>query len=135
MESGALSLLKLNPWSRFWIRSAVISESPLFNGQYFVSVNVFYFSAVNNRFAQQKELWGGFLKYSPRSVLRTLSNIYDGAFYQSSKWPLATAYTARKVSFFWSVFLRIWTEYGKIQIRKNSVFGHFSYSDRCLTGL
>ena len=39
-------------------------------------------------------------------------------------------------SFFWSVFSRIWTEYGdlrslktecgKIRIRKNSVVGHFS---------
>ena len=34
-------------------------------------------------------------------------------------------------SFFWSVFSRIWTEYGKIGIpylEKNSVFGHFSRS-------
>ena len=31
-------------------------------------------------------------------------------------------------SFLWSVFSGIWTEYGKIQIRKNSVFGHFSHS-------
>ena len=29
-------------------------------------------------------------------------------------------------SFFWSVFPRIRTEYGKIRTRKNSVFGHFS---------
>ena len=28
-------------------------------------------------------------------------------------------------SFFWSVFPRIRTEYGKIRTRKNSVFGHF----------
>ena len=28
-------------------------------------------------------------------------------------------------SFFWSVFSRIRTEYGKIWTRKNSVFGHF----------
>ena len=28
-------------------------------------------------------------------------------------------------SFFWSVFSRIRTEYGEIQTRKNSVFGHF----------
>ena len=32
-------------------------------------------------------------------------------------------------SFFWSVFSRIRTEYGKIRTRKNSVFGHFSRSD------
>ena len=30
--------------------------------------------------------------------------------------------------FFWSVFSRIWTEYGKIRIRKSSVFEHFSRS-------
>ena len=29
-------------------------------------------------------------------------------------------------SFFWSVFSCIWTEYRKMQTRKNSVFGHFS---------
>ena len=33
-------------------------------------------------------------------------------------------------SFFWSVFSCIWTEYRKIRIRKNSVFGHFSGSAR-----
>ena len=32
-------------------------------------------------------------------------------------------------SFFWSVFSYIWTEYRKIQIRKNSLFGHFSRSE------
>ena len=32
--------------------------------------------------------------------------------------------------FFWSVFSRIWTEYGRIRTRKNSVFGHFSRSGR-----
>ena len=32
-------------------------------------------------------------------------------------------------SFFWSVFSSIWTEYGKIRTRKNSVFGHFSRYD------
>ena len=32
-------------------------------------------------------------------------------------------------SFFWSVFSGIWTEYGKIRTRKNSVFGHFSRYD------
>ena len=32
-------------------------------------------------------------------------------------------------NFSWSVFSRIWTEYGKIRITKNSVFGHFSHSD------
>ena len=31
-------------------------------------------------------------------------------------------------SFFWSVFFRIRTEYGKIRTRKNSVFGNFSQS-------
>ena len=31
-------------------------------------------------------------------------------------------------SFFWSVFSRIRSEYGEIQTRKNSVFGHFSRS-------
>ena len=31
-------------------------------------------------------------------------------------------------SFFWSVFSRIRSEYGKIRTRKNSVFGHFSRS-------
>ena len=31
-------------------------------------------------------------------------------------------------SFFWSVFSRIRTEYGKIRARKNSIFGHFSRS-------
>ena len=29
-------------------------------------------------------------------------------------------------SFFWSVFSRIQTEYGKIKNRKNSAFGHFT---------
>ena len=33
-------------------------------------------------------------------------------------------------SFFWSVFSCIWTEYMKIQTRKNSVFGHFSRGGR-----
>ena len=32
--------------------------------------------------------------------------------------------------FFWSVFFCIRTEYKKIRIRKNSVFGHFSFSER-----
>ena len=32
------------------------------------------------------------------------------------------------LSFFWSVFSRIRTEYGKKRTRKNSVFGHFSRS-------
>ena len=31
-------------------------------------------------------------------------------------------------SFSWSVFPRIWTEYGKLRTRKNSVFGLFSSS-------
>ena len=31
--------------------------------------------------------------------------------------------------FFWSIFSRVWTEYGKIRTRKNSIFGHFSLSD------
>ena len=31
-------------------------------------------------------------------------------------------------NFFWSVFSRILTEYGKIRTRKNSVFGHFPHS-------
>ena len=31
-------------------------------------------------------------------------------------------------SFFWSVFFRIHTEYGKIRTRKNAVFGHISHS-------
>ena len=35
-------------------------------------------------------------------------------------------------SFFWSVFYRIQSEYGKIQTRKDSVFGHFSHSDCAL---
>ena len=41
--------------------------------------------------------------------------------------------TAWKVSkyraffFFWSVFSLILTEYGKLQTRKNSIFGHFSH--------
>ena len=30
--------------------------------------------------------------------------------------------------FFWSIFLRFWTEYGKIRTRKSFVFGHFSCS-------
>ena len=30
--------------------------------------------------------------------------------------------------FSWSVFSRIWTEYGKIRTRKNSVLEHFSHS-------
>ena len=30
--------------------------------------------------------------------------------------------------FFWSVFFGFWTKYGKIQGRKNSVFGRFSRS-------
>ena len=33
-------------------------------------------------------------------------------------------------SYFWSVFSRIRTEYGKIWTRNNSVFGHFSRSDK-----
>ena len=32
------------------------------------------------------------------------------------------------MSFIWSVFSRIRTEYGEIRTRKNSVFGHFSRS-------
>ena len=32
-------------------------------------------------------------------------------------------------SFFWSIFSRIRTDHGKIQTRKNSVFGHSSRSD------
>ena len=32
-------------------------------------------------------------------------------------------------NFFWSVFSRIQSEYGKIRTRKNSVFGHFSRRD------
>ena len=31
-------------------------------------------------------------------------------------------------SFFWSVFSRIQSKYGKIRTRKNSVIGHFSHS-------
>ena len=31
--------------------------------------------------------------------------------------------------FFWYVFYRIWTKYGEIRIRKNSVFGYFSHSE------
>ena len=31
-------------------------------------------------------------------------------------------------SFFWSVFSRIRTKYGKIQTGKNSIFGDFSHS-------
>ena len=34
-------------------------------------------------------------------------------------------------SFFWSVFFHIRTEYGKIQTRENSVFGHNSRSNYC----
>ena len=37
--------------------------------------------------------------------------------------------------FFWSVFSRIRTEYGKIRTRKNSVYGHFSrsgYAEVCV---
>ena len=33
-------------------------------------------------------------------------------------------------SFFWSVFPRIWTEYWKIQTRKNSVFEQFLHSEQ-----
>ena len=36
-------------------------------------------------------------------------------------------------SFVWSVFSRIWTEYGKIPTRKNSVFGHFSRRGKAIT--
>ena len=32
------------------------------------------------------------------------------------------------MEFSWSVFPRIWIEYGKIRTRKISVFGHFSHS-------
>ena len=32
--------------------------------------------------------------------------------------------------YFWSVFFCIQSEYRKIRTRKNSVFGHFSHSDR-----
>ena len=35
-------------------------------------------------------------------------------------------------SFFWSLFSRIWTEYGKIRTRNNSVFGRFSHSGKFL---
>ena len=35
----------------------------------------------------------------------------------------------RPVTYFWSVFSCIGTEYRKIQIRKNSTFGHFSRSE------
>ena len=42
--------------------------------------------------------------------------------------------------FFWSVFsgiygvnFRVQSKYGKIRTRKNSVFGHFSRSDRAVT--
>ena len=34
-------------------------------------------------------------------------------------------------SYLWSVIFRIWTEYGKIWTRKNSVFGHFLRSEVC----
>ena len=34
-------------------------------------------------------------------------------------------------SFLWSLFSRIQFEYGKIRIRKNFVFGHFSHSVQC----
>ena len=42
-----------------------------------------------------------------------------------------TSYCVKSVqirSFFWSVFSRIQSEYGKIRTGKNSVFGHFSRS-------
>ena len=41
---------------------------------------------------------------------------------------VATDINVQIRSFFWSVFSRIRTEYGKIRTRKNSVFGHFSRS-------
>ena len=43
------------------------------------------------------------------------------------KW-ISLRETVQIRSFFRSVFSRIWDEYGKIQNRKNSVFGHFSRS-------
>ena len=36
--------------------------------------------------------------------------------------------------FFWSVFPRIWTEYGNIRTSKNSVFGHFLCNE-CITNV
>ena len=36
-----------------------------------------------------------------------------------------------KHCFFWSIYSRIQSEYGKIRTRKNSVFGHFSHSESC----
>ena len=70
-----------------------------------------------------------------RDVLGSLSNIHVvGVFYENTlreKCPYS--------KFFWSVFSRIWTEYGEIlpysvQMRenkdqKNSEYGHFSCSD------
>ena len=36
-------------------------------------------------------------------------------------------------SFFWTVSSCVWTEYGKIETRKNSVFGNFSRSGKIKT--
>ena len=62
--------------------------------------------------------------------------------YLSAKGLVSTSEKCPNTEFFWSLFSRIWTEYGylrsksgkfqskfgKIRIRKNSVFGHLSRS-------
>ena len=48
---------------------------------------------------------------------------------KKSQWQWYTAWKVSKYGvFFWSVFYLTQSEYGKIRIRKNSIFGHFSHT-------
>ena len=54
--------------------------------------------------------------------LKTLENLFEELKRHSVK-------SVEMGSFFWSVFSRIQSEYGKIRTRKNSEFRHFSHSE------
>ena len=73
------------------------------------------------------------------SILFAAAILYTGNTYQHIKEMMGTisisffSHTLRESvqirSFFRSVFSHIQSKYGKIRIRKNSIFGHFSRSD------
>ena len=69
--------------------------------------------------------------WSIYSSIRTESQrIYDYLFHAKINHWVNTGKSVQIRSFFWSVFSRIRTEYGGYTDQKNSVFGHFSRSER-----